>query len=78
MSIVTKAFYAVKCDSCGVLFPPENEFEEYTYWDDSNYAVQCAEEDSWLTTEHLDHYCNKCYEFDENDNVIIKNKNNSI
>lgn len=74
MSIVTKAFYAVKCDGCGKLFPPESECEEYTYWDDSNYAIQCAEEGNWLTTKHGDNYCGGCYHYNDDDELIIKPK----
>jgi len=72
MSIVTKLFYAVKCDCCGKLFPPENEFEEYTYWSDSNFAIQCAEEGDWLTTENDENYCINCYQYDDDDNLILK------
>jgi ribosomal protein S27E len=74
MSIVTKSFYAVKCDGCGKLYPPESEFEEYTYWDDSNFAIQCAIEGDWLVDKQGDGYCTACYEYDDDDNLILKKK----
>jgi len=72
MTIVSKEFYAVKCDGCGKLFPEDSEYDEYAYWDDKNYAVQCAIEGDWLIDEQGDEYCPNCYDFDDDDNVVIK------
>lgn len=62
--------YTVICDNCG---KDVCENAEYSCWNDEIYAKDTAMEDDWIT-EGEKHYCTDCYEYDGEDNLIIKNK----
>lgn len=66
--ILKKEFYNIKCDCCG------RSADEM--WYDTEEAVRyVATESGWLL--HWDKvYCPDCYDFDGNDNLIIKKGNN--
>jgi glycine cleavage system aminomethyltransferase T len=66
--ILKKEFYNIKCDCCG------RSADEM--WHDTEDAVRyVATESGWLL--HWDKaYCPDCYDFDGNDNLIIKKGNN--
>lgn len=60
--------YTVICDNCG---HDSNENGEYSGWSDSSYAVDVAKDCEF---EEIDdkHYCPNCYEYDDDDKLIIK------
>lgn len=63
--------YSVCCDNCG---KDSNEGAEYSCWNDSGYAWQCAEEDGW--EEDFDqHYCPDCFSWSDDDELILKPEN---
>jgi hypothetical protein len=64
--------YTVICDNCGV---DSNENAEYACWDDKSYAEKSAMEDTWIKENHK-HYCKDCWEYNDDDEIVIKNKFN--
>jgi len=62
--------FTVICDNCG---KDSSEDCDYSAWNDQDYAWDCAKEDDWIEVENK-HYCNDCYSFDDNDNLLIKFK----
>jgi hypothetical protein len=63
--------YTVCCDNCG-----RDAFEdgEFSAWSCSSFALECAEDESWIIDEELfdTHYCPSCYYYDDEDNLVIK------
>lgn len=63
--------YAMFCDNCNELY--SEPCSDYTMWVDENGARESSAEEGWL--EHNGkHYCTNCYELDDNDNIVIKEK----
>ena len=60
--------YTVICDNCGI---DVNESEEISCWGDEGYAEDCAMEADWIQ-EDGNHYCPDCFEYDDEDNLVIK------
>ncbi len=60
--------YTVICDSCKA---DALEHDEYVSWNDDSFAESCALENDYIEHEGK-HYCPKCYEYDDNDDLIIK------
>jgi hypothetical protein len=65
--------YTVICDNCG---KDSNADSEYSCWGDDLYAEEVAMEFDWQKEDEK-HYCTDCFEFDEDDNLIIKIKGSS-
>ena len=62
--------YTVVCDGCG---KDSNHDSGYAGWNDKTYAKDVAMEANWI--EHkASHYCTDCYEYDDNDEVAVKHK----
>lgn len=60
--------YTIKCDRCGKVY----ENDEYSAWDDSDWAKECAHEDNWISITKKD-FCPNCYNYNEEiDDFIIK------
>lgn len=68
MSIKTVEMFTVICDNCGVDVAKD---QEYSCWNDEGYAEEQAMESDWIE-ENGNHYCDDCYEYDDEDNLIIK------
>lgn len=67
--IIEEMFYAVKCDCCGKIISDCNDIE---FWSDKDTAIDLAcEGGSYLTEDEKHIYCNDCYEFDDDDNLIL-------
>lgn len=65
--------YTVICDNCGKdLFSDS----EYTGFSDAGYVEFEASESDWMENDGK-HYCTDCYEYDDEDNLIIKPKNSN-
>ena len=62
--------YTVVCDGCG---RDVGNDQEYSCWNDESSAEENAMNSGWV--EHNDeHYCPDCYEYDDNDELILKVK----
>jgi hypothetical protein len=67
--ILRMDYYTVKCDNCGKLYA--DEYSGYSAWNDENGAMEYASEADWIKEDDK-HYCPDCYEYDDDDNLIIK------
>lgn len=68
MAIKDVKMYTVKCDRCGKVF----ETDDYSAWDDPDWAKEYACEDDWISVTKGD-FCPNCYNYNEEiDNFIIK------
>lgn len=63
--------YTVICDCCG---KDVNEDAEYSCWSDNGFAEDIAMESGWLKEEYK-HYCQDCFSYDDEDNLVIKSTN---
>ncbi len=68
MSIEKIEMFTVICDNCK---KSADEGTEYSCWNDKNYAEEIAMEAGYIS-EKDSHYCNECYRYDDEDNLILK------
>lgn len=68
MSVKKVEMFTVVCDNCGV---DNGKDQEYSCWGDEGYAKEQAMESNWIE-EGDKHYCEDCYEYDDEDNLVIK------
>lgn len=62
--------FTIVCDGCG---KDVNENTDYSCWNDENANEDIRQEADWEKVDDK-HYCTKCFEYDDNDELIIKNK----
>lgn len=62
--------FTIICDSCG---KDVNSDSEFSCWNDEGYLEDIRTNSDWEKVDEK-HYCTNCYEYDENDNLIIKKK----
>ena len=62
--------FTIICDSCGC---DVNEPTDYSCWNDESCVEDIRYEADWEKVGDK-HYCNNCYEYDDNDELIIKSK----
>ena len=62
--------FTMVCDGCG---KDVNEDTQYSCWNDVGYLNDLADDEGWIKDGDKD-YCIKCFEYDDNDDLIIKNK----
>lgn len=67
MSIEKVKMFTVVCDNCKV---SADEGTDYSCWNDENHAKEVAME-SGFVTENNNHYCPKCYEYNDEDELVI-------
>lgn len=73
--IIEETFYAIKCDCCGKIISDCGDFE---FWSDKSTAIDYAcENGAYLTEDDENIYCPDCYEFDDNDNLVIYKEKNT-
>ena len=60
--------YTLICDKCGKDAFSETEF---SCWNEPAFCETIAEQDGWHCMGNV-HYCQDCYSFDDNGNLIIK------
>jgi hypothetical protein len=60
--------YTYICDRCS---KNSSDEEENCGWNDAGYAWDCASDNDWIEHEGK-HYCSGCYDYDNDDNLIIK------
>lgn len=68
MSIKKIEMLTVVCDNCK---KSADEDTEYYCWNDDSYAKEIAKESGYIEHENFN-YCLKCYSYDDNDNLILK------
>ncbi len=68
MAIKKVEMFTVVCDNCKLDIGTD---AEYSCWNDELYTETVAMESDWIKEEH-NHYCPDCYEYDDDDNLIIK------
>ena len=62
--------FTIVCDNCG---KDVNHGSEYSCWNDKNHLRDIACDSDWQIVDDK-HYCPNCFEFDYDDNLIIKTK----
>lgn len=62
--------YTIVCDSCGC---DVNYDTDYSCWNDENYVDEIRQEAGWEKVDDK-HYCTDCFEYDDNDELTIKNQ----
>lgn len=68
MAIEKVQMFTVVCDNCKADI---GSYSEYSAWLDENQAQVVAMESDWIRHEN-GHLCNDCYEYDDDDEIIIK------
>lgn len=63
--IVNREFHNVECDHCGQLL------DEETWWDDKDALSGILDECGWKELGGK-HYCDNCWERDDDDNIVTK------
>ena len=64
--IVERKFQNIKCDHCGALL------DEEMWCDDPDALRGILDECGWIECEGERHYCNDCWEYDDDDNIVTK------
>lgn len=64
--IVSEIFYGLKCNRCGEQY----DDGEHSFWNDESSAFENASESGWIEIKGK-HYCNNCFEHNDNDEVIV-------
>jgi hypothetical protein len=59
--------YTIVCDRCGC---DVNADADYSCWNDENYVDEIRQEAGWEKVDEK-HYCTDCFEYDDNDELII-------
>jgi hypothetical protein len=70
MSIKKVEMFTAICDNCG---KSADDGTEYAGWNEDTFAEVIAMEAGWLNENDL-HYCTDCFDYDDEDNLIIKTK----
>lgn len=69
--------FSLFCDNCGKDLLEDTEFAGY---DEKGFLLEIAKESDWQTLvggfldEVESHYCPDCYEYDDNDELVIRKK----
>ena len=64
--IIDRKFHNIQCDHCGALLDEE-------YWCDDMEALKgILGECGWIECEGGRHYCDECWEYDDDDNIVTK------
>ena len=74
MAIKKVEMFTVVCDNCKLDIGTD---AEYSCWNDELYAETVAMESDWLKEGH-NHYCKDCFEYDNDDNIIIKTERKDL
>ena len=66
--------FMLTCDNCHESYI--ESYSNYCVWLEESFAIESAIDDDWIEHEGK-HYCPSCYEIDNDDNVIIKERENT-
>lgn len=73
--IIAETYYTCTCDNCGEYYGTADVHTLYLP-DESSMKSVMGDEDEWHTLHEKGntdkHYCPKCYSFDDNDQLVIK------
>jgi hypothetical protein len=69
MSVLKMDYYTIECDNCKKVYIDDHN--GYSAWADESDAFENASNDNWIEEEG-NHYCNECWSYDDEDNLIIK------
>lgn len=64
--IIERKFQNVQCDRCGALL------DEEMWCDDPDALRGILGECGWIECEGGRHYCDECWEYDDDDNIVTK------
>jgi hypothetical protein len=67
--IKEKIMYTMVCDNCGI---DMCEDQEYSCWSDQDFVKDMAQDSDWITDHEDKDYCNDCWSWDDEDNLILK------
>jgi hypothetical protein len=78
MSIIPVEMYTIECDNCNDTYQ-----DEFSAWSDSSSAEEYATDSDWFrgedNSEHEGkHYCDCCYDLDDNDELILNSDRKGI
>jgi hypothetical protein len=62
--------FTLVCDCCG---KDVNEDTAYSCWNETSYLHDLADDEGWAKDGDKD-YCEDCFEYDDNDQLIIEKK----
>ena len=71
MSFIEEKLQTVQCDNCKDTY--QDDDSGYAFWMNPNDAWECANDDGW-TEEDDKHYCSNCFEYNDDDELIINEK----
>jgi len=60
--------FTIVCDGCG---KDVNSNTEFSCWSDEGYLEDIAYDSDWKQVDKK-HYCTDCYDYNDNDELIIK------
>lgn len=60
--------FTIICDGCG---KDVNADSDISAWNDEGYLENIRNDADWVKVDEK-HYCTNCYEYDQNDNMLIK------
>lgn len=63
--------FTLECDNCKEIF--QDEHSGFSIFVDESSAWEYADNDGWYEDKGK-HYCPSCHDFDDDDNLIIKNQ----
>ena len=65
MALVKREFHNIECDCCGQLL------DEETWWDGPEFVEGMLHECGWKKLGD-GHYCEECWNRDDDDNIVTK------
>ena len=71
--IISNIFYAVKCDRCGKV---NENYDGIQFWASPENALELSVGEDWEEINNK-HYCPDCFELNEEDETIVKPKDNA-
>lgn len=73
MSFIEEKLVTIQCDNCKDTY--QDEDTGYGFWVDPGDAWEAANNDGWDSNFDRDnpiHYCPKCHDYNDDDELIIK------
>lgn len=70
MSFKEEKMYTIICDGCNKNLCDGTEFSG---WNDKDYLEEMADEENWKAIDGK-HYCDECHEYNDDDELVIFNK----
>jgi hypothetical protein len=74
MSYKELKMYTIICDGCG---KDLQDGELFAGWSEKSYLDEEADNKDWVEVDDKN-YCDECHEYNDNDELVIFNKNEQI